>query len=428
MKMCFTGDSIMLKPPSENYFINNELIDIIKSCEIKSTNLEMVLLSKETFASTFCGGLWLAGSENIIDYIKEFDFNHYSMSNNHTMDYSYDGLFQTIDILDKNKLAHSGSGKSLEEASNATIIQTNDNEKVAFISCTASCDDAARAGNYSNTVPARPGVNMLRHSERIYVSKADLEVIDRLREDSYINARFLKAVKMGIHSLPKEIHRLGRLEFVEGNETKKYTFCNKKDLERILHSIKEANNVTNNIIVNIHSHDIKADTDDTPDYYMEEFARACIDAGATAIIGTGTHQLKGIEIYKGKPIFYSIGNFMFDIKNLPFIPADYCERYNLDKNSNANNIWLKRTKNEKVGLEFDKANYFSILPIVEFNNNKITNIELIPLELGFSENEKGFPYIANKKDSKYIYNRLQELSTPYRTNFSFDNNKIILEL
>jgi poly-gamma-glutamate synthesis protein (capsule biosynthesis protein) len=40
------------------------------------------------------------------------------------------------------------------------------------------------------------------------------------------------------------------------------------------------------------------------DYYVEEFAHRCIDAGADAVFGTGNHLLKGIEIYKGKPIFY----------------------------------------------------------------------------------------------------------------------------
>lgn len=41
-------------------------------------------------------------------------------------------------------------------------------------------------------------------------------------------------------------------------------------------------------------------------------ARFCIDQGADAIIGSHPHVLQGIEIYKGRPIFYSLGNFIFD--------------------------------------------------------------------------------------------------------------------
>ncbi len=51
-------------------------------------------------------------------------------------------------------------------------------------------------------------------------------------------------------------------------------------------------------------------------YELEEdqttSAREYIDAGADAIIGAHTHQLQGIEFYKGKPIFYNLGNFWFN--------------------------------------------------------------------------------------------------------------------
>ena len=39
------------------------------------------------------------------------------------------------------------------------------------------------------------------------------------------------------------------------------------------------------------------------------FAKAAIDAGADAFLGTGVHVLRGIEIYKGRPIFYGLGEF-----------------------------------------------------------------------------------------------------------------------
>ena len=41
-------------------------------------------------------------------------------------------------------------------------------------------------------------------------------------------------------------------------------------------------------------------------------AHQLIDAGADALIGHHTHTLQTIEEYKGKPIYYSIGNFIFD--------------------------------------------------------------------------------------------------------------------
>jgi hypothetical protein len=43
---------------------------------------------------------------------------------------------------------------------------------------------------------------------------------------------------------------------------------------------------------------------------LRRFARAVIDAGADAVVGHGPHVLRGIEFYKGRPIAYSLGNFL----------------------------------------------------------------------------------------------------------------------
>ncbi|MDR0818593.1 MAG: CapA family protein [Oscillospiraceae bacterium] len=46
--------------------------------------------------------------------------------------------------------------------------------------------------------------------------------------------------------------------------------------------------------------------------YQKEFARAAIDAGADCVMGHHPHRPQGVEFYKEKPIFYSMGNFAFD--------------------------------------------------------------------------------------------------------------------
>lgn len=45
---------------------------------------------------------------------------------------------------------------------------------------------------------------------------------------------------------------------------------------------------------------------------QRELARLMIDAGADAVIGGHPHRVQDTEQYKGKPIFYSLGNFVFD--------------------------------------------------------------------------------------------------------------------
>ena len=48
-----------------------------------------------------------------------------------------------------------------------------------------------------------------------------------------------------------------------------------------------------------------------PEEYQRTLARQYIDAGADAVIGAHPHVLQGIEYYEGKPVFYSLGNFIF---------------------------------------------------------------------------------------------------------------------
>jgi poly-gamma-glutamate synthesis protein (capsule biosynthesis protein) len=45
--------------------------------------------------------------------------------------------------------------------------------------------------------------------------------------------------------------------------------------------------------------------------YMQEIAHCAIDAGVDVVVGHGPHYSLGTEVYKGKPIFYGLGNFSF---------------------------------------------------------------------------------------------------------------------
>jgi len=46
--------------------------------------------------------------------------------------------------------------------------------------------------------------------------------------------------------------------------------------------------------------------------WVVDVSRRCIDAGATAMLSSHPHATMGMEFYKGKPIFYSLGNFVYD--------------------------------------------------------------------------------------------------------------------
>ena len=50
---------------------------------------------------------------------------------------------------------------------------------------------------------------------------------------------------------------------------------------------------------------------------QRRLARLMIDAGAAAVVGGHPHVTQGTEVYRGKPIIYSLGNFVFDGFELP---------------------------------------------------------------------------------------------------------------
>jgi gamma-polyglutamate biosynthesis protein CapA len=54
----------------------------------------------------------------------------------------------------------------------------------------------------------------------------------------------------------------------------------------------------------------------TPNPSQIELSHECIDEGADMVIGSHPHVIQKIESYKGKPIFYSLGNFVFDQSNI----------------------------------------------------------------------------------------------------------------
>jgi poly-gamma-glutamate synthesis protein (capsule biosynthesis protein) len=45
--------------------------------------------------------------------------------------------------------------------------------------------------------------------------------------------------------------------------------------------------------------------------YQVQLAHLCVDHGARAVLGAHPHRLQGVEVYRGAPIFYSLGNFVY---------------------------------------------------------------------------------------------------------------------
>lgn len=81
------------------------------------------------------------------------------------------------------------------------------------------------------------------------------------------------------------------------------------DVVRLREDVTTNRNAADVLIVSMHS---GTEYVDYANKRQIEFAHAAIDAGADMVIGHHPHVLQPIEVYKGKYIFYSLGNFVFD--------------------------------------------------------------------------------------------------------------------
>lgn len=435
ISICATGDNMHLRPfPCEYDYTG--IASIIQRQDVRITNLETVVSEWNCYASTYCGGQWInTEPDSLDDFLKWGGINLISAANNHSMDYSYDGLRSTITELDKRGLAYAGIGESLDAASKARIIKVPNSEgkivKAALISVTSTFIDAARAGNSKGTIPARPGINPLRIKTKYYVTKEHLETLKEIAASTYLNGERDNARRIG--SLPPEDSdslNFGGLFFAVDIKEHKKTTCDQRDLKRILAEIHRAKIEADYVIVSVHTHQIKKGAYYEPDYFQEEFAHACIDNGASAVIGGGTHQLKPIEIYKGKPVFYSLGNFCFQSGMVKKLPDDFWDKYSFPIDSTVSEALNIKTKNGTVGLEYHVENYLSVIPIIEFENDCMSNLSLVPIDLGFELKRelKGLPRLTDEKNGRMICRILDDISKNYGTTFKYSNRIINVEV
>ena len=418
--ICSVGDAILLERFSENYDIT-PIKEIVEKADVRLFNLENVLSDRPIYASSYCGGTWLLAKEDTLDDTLSFGFNGCSFANNHTMDFSYDGLFDTLNAARKRNLPICGAGKDLEEAAAYAVIET-ENGKCALISICATFNDAARAGNPSDYLPGRPGLNPLRFSIEYHITPEHMKALKEMSAGTHIDGRRNRSRMGGYTPMPPEgCFGFGEYNFKECEIEGKFSKVNAIDMARTENTIKKALLECENVIVNIHSHEIKHDTDDEPDDFLIEFCRKCIDAGASAVIGTGTHQLKAVEIYKEKPIFYSLGNFIFQSDMVFCMPDDFREKYKMPHGLTAKEQIAERAKLGNGGLHTDVNNFRSLMPFMKFEDGKLTEITLYPLRLDM---HSGFPALADKEETKIIYDYLCERNKQFGTVINI-NGKVI---
>lgn len=81
------------------------------------------------------------------------------------------------------------------------------------------------------------------------------------------------------------------------------------DSTQLCEAIRKAKENCDYVVVYVHW---GIERENTPQDYQRQLGKAYIDAGADMVIGSHPHVLQGIEYYNGKPIVYSLGNYIFN--------------------------------------------------------------------------------------------------------------------
>lgn len=212
-----------------------------------------------------------------LDALKSFGFNLLSLSNNHAFDLKDVGLANTLRAASERAIVHAGTGNSLAEAAAPAYLKIGG----ATVALVASASGLIVPGASASENSA--GVNELRIEAGNKANEATRE-----------------------------------MPAIPGNR------LNKEDAARILKNIREARDHADLVIVYQHNHVFSNRPFSvvfgeglperlTPPDWLKKWTHAEIEAGADVVVMHGAPLLHGVEIYRGKPIFYDLGNFIYNL-------------------------------------------------------------------------------------------------------------------
>jgi len=156
--------------------------------------------------------------------------------------------------------------------------------------------------------------------------------------------------------------------------------------------------------------------------WAADYCHQAVDAGADIVFGHGPHRILGIEIYKGKPIFYSLGDFVFQNEQIDKLPSEYYEQYGLGDDAKPEDAHNIRYRGGTSGFPVQRYIWEGIAATLTVNNGKITAIKLIPVDMGFGKPVpiRGRPKYADSELGAKIINDVINLSKNYGTVIEYD--------
>jgi poly-gamma-glutamate synthesis protein (capsule biosynthesis protein) len=392
LTLALTGDSIIMQ--RLNVYKEPEftkLFDLIRGADAAFTNLETLFHDYEAPPAHESGGTWMRTDPPILKELVWAGFDLVSRANNHAGDFGTLGAQITSKYVREAGLVEAGVGNSLSEAREARFLETAKG-RIALISAASTFTPHSRAGNTRGDMPARPGLSPLRFTTTYIVTPERLADLRRVASE-------LSGNPPGTG----DTLNFGGRRYVAGPKPGVRTEPNQQDVEEIARVVKSASSLADLVIVSLHCHESGANRS-MPADFIPIFARAVIDAGADVFVGHGPHVLRGIEIYKGKPIFYSLSNFIFQNETVLRMPADSYEQYALNGDAQPSDYLDARYDQDRRSFPADREYWDSVAVMTKWQGKKFVEAQLYPITLGFQtpRSERGRPRLASPADAGRI--------------------------
>jgi poly-gamma-glutamate capsule biosynthesis protein CapA/YwtB (metallophosphatase superfamily) len=418
MTIAATGDSLVLKPmPSTRSDPGVEgVARLIESASIAVTNLEENLLDTARIPRTDGPGevRWPYGTKRNAQDLRALGFSIVSLANNHAIDYGVDGLGQTMQILDRAGLLHAGAGEDLVQA-RAPVFVGRAPRRVAMLAVATSASPESRATPLRGEILGRPGVSALRYAPDV---TADAQTFATLKQSPVATAASKSSDSQLIVS-GKTIKK--------GPRTAVEMVADEGDTNEILAQVRRARADANLVVLMVHSHE-PSNRSNEPAEFLKRFAHAAIDAGASLVIGQGPHQLRGIEVYKGAVIFYSLGNFAFDFAHV--VPRSE-DAYEAGVDLYRLALGAVADSEPPPPLSVDNPLWWeSVIAVGRFDRGVLRSVRLQPIDLGVDlpATQRGTPRLASAERSAEILSRLTDLSREFGTRIRVENGIGVIDL
>lgn len=406
----------------------DDLVDLVRSADAAPINLEMLLHDYEGYPASNGPGTYMRAPPWVADELAWMGFDAFALATNHAMDYTHGGMEATMAALEERDLVYAGMGRTLAEARAPGYLDTPAG-RVALVSACSTITVGSAAGRQRPDMHGRPGIAPLRYDTRYRVPAERLEQLREISEGLGLEAYKERMAALGFPVTdPDDPFRLlnlggsGHPGVVPGEEYGVERVPNRGDLDALLDEIDAAARQADWVLASLHYHegDGARSTDETVAPFVEDVARACVDAGADAFLGHGSHTLRGVEVYDGAPIFYSLGNLIAQNELVERLPAEMYDRYGFGDDATPADVFDSRNVDDEgdpAGFLSDRGYFETVLPVCTLAEDGLAELSLYPVDLRMElpRSRRGRPVLADAAVGEAVLDRLRELSAPYGT-------------